>query len=133
MEALKTAALALALGLAAAPAGAGDFDWDDIFAPYRQRIDTATTSSGNAQDVNAATQVITPWPPYVHNRHIPGNGARQVGAIERYRNPLQSSGTMQAPKKAQAAVPEMGGTPTNEAGGGGAQSGAPGQASPSEK
>ena len=92
MEALKTAAFALALGLAAVPAGAGDVDWEDIFAPYRQRIDTATTSSGNAQDVNTVTQMITPWPPYVHNRRISTDGARMVGAIEQYRDPRGKAG-----------------------------------------
>lgn len=133
MEALKTAALAIALGLAAVPAAAGDVDWEDIFAPYRQRIDTATTSSGNAQDVNTVTQMITPWPPYVHNRRLSTDGARMVGAIERYRNPLQSSGSMQAPRRPEAAAPEMGGTPTNGAEGSGAQSGAAEQAAPSGK
>jgi hypothetical protein len=68
-------------------ARAGDYDWDDIFAPYRQRIDSATTSSGNAANVNAATHVINPWPPYARQRHIPGDGARMVGAVERYRGP----------------------------------------------
>jgi hypothetical protein len=66
-------------------AQAGDYDWEDIFAPYRQRIDTATTSSGNAHNVNTVTHMITPWPPYVRNRRIRGNGARMVGAIKRYR------------------------------------------------
>jgi hypothetical protein len=88
MEAMKkAAALALAIMAVSDAALAGDYDWEDIFAPYRQRIDTATTSSGNAQNVNAATHVITPWPPYVHKRHIPGDGSRMVGAVERYRGP----------------------------------------------
>ena len=100
MEALKTAAFALALGLAAVPAGAGDVDWEDIFAPYRQRIDTATTSSGNAQDVNTVTQMITPWPPYVHNRRISTDGARMVGAVERYRDPGGKGSTTPEPPTA---------------------------------
>jgi hypothetical protein len=89
MEAMKKAAvLALAVMIAASGAArAGDYDWDDIFAPYRQRIDSATTSSGNAVNVNAATHVIAPWPPYARQRHIPGDGARMVGAVERYREP----------------------------------------------
>jgi hypothetical protein len=100
MEALKTAAFAFALGLAAVPAGAGDVDWDDIFAPYRQRIDTATTSSGNAQDVNTVTQMITPWPPYVHNRRLSTDGARMVGAVERYRDPGGKGSTPPEPPTA---------------------------------
>jgi hypothetical protein len=81
----KAVFFAAAMLPAIGAAHAGDYDWEDIFAPYRQRIDTATTSSGNAQNVNAATHMITPWPPYVRNRRIPGNGARMVGAIKRYR------------------------------------------------
>lgn len=65
-------------------AEAGDWDWDDITAPYTQRLDTMTSSAGNAQRVNAVTHVITPWPRHVHNRHIPANGDRMVGAIQRY-------------------------------------------------
>jgi len=52
--------------------------------PYVQRIDTVTFGAGDAQDVNTATQMIDPWPPYVGNRRIPGNGSRMVGAVERY-------------------------------------------------
>jgi len=36
--------------------------------------------------VNAATHVIDPWPPYVGNRHIPGNGERMANAVRRYRD-----------------------------------------------
>jgi hypothetical protein len=86
MEMIRKAVLLAAAVLPSLGAAqAGDYDWEDIFAPSRQRIDTATTSSGNAQDVNTVTHMITPWPPYVRNRRIPGNGARMVGAIKRYR------------------------------------------------
>jgi hypothetical protein len=80
----KTVLLAAATLPLSGAVYAGDYDWEDIFAPYRQRIDTATTSSGNAQDVNTATHMITPWPRHVRNRRIPGNGARLVGAVKRY-------------------------------------------------
>ena len=40
----------------------------------------------NAKNVNAATHVIDPWPRYVGNRRIPGNGERMSGAVERYRD-----------------------------------------------
>jgi hypothetical protein len=114
METMMRAGLAGALlVLMAGAASAQDFDWDDIFAPYRQRIDTETTSSGNAQNVNAATQMLTPWPPYVQNRHLLTDGARMVGAVERYRNPLGASGSAAPPQKpsAQVPVPEAGGGP----------------------
>jgi hypothetical protein len=45
-----------------------------------------TASAGNAKSVNSAAHIIDPWPPYVANRRIPGNGARMVGAIERYKD-----------------------------------------------
>jgi hypothetical protein len=67
------------------PASAGD--WDDICAPYLQRIDKGTSSSGNAKAVNSAIQIINPWPRNVRNRNIPANGARMVGAIKRYESP----------------------------------------------
>jgi hypothetical protein len=61
--------------------------WDqDPFAQYIQRSDTITLGAGNAKDVNAATHVLDPWPRYVGNRRIPGNGERMSGAVERYRD-----------------------------------------------
>jgi hypothetical protein len=61
--------------------------WDqDPAAEYLQRSNKITLSAGNAKEVNAATHVIDPWPPYVGNRRIPGNGERMVSAIERYRD-----------------------------------------------
>ena len=81
--------------------------WDqDPFAQYAHRSDKITLSAGNASAVNTATHVIDPWPPYVGNRRIPGNGERMAGAVERYRdvskiplaprpifNPYSSGGT----------------------------------------
>ncbi len=127
MEAMRTVWLVVgAMLLACSAAQAGDDNWDDIFAPYLQRIDTATPSSGNAQNVNAATQMITPWPPYVRNRHIPGDGARMAGAVERYRNPLLQGTAAPLPQSPSAATPLAGG---NTSGGTGniAQAGASGQ------
>jgi len=61
--------------------------WDQYpFAMYIQRSDTITLGAGNAKNVNAATHVIDPWPRYVGNRRIPGNGERMSGAVERYRD-----------------------------------------------
>src|SRR6202521_2165782 len=59
---------------------------DDFFAPYFQRKDTVTLSAGNAKAVNAASQIIDPWPRYVGNRRIPANGERMAGAMLRYRD-----------------------------------------------
>src|SRR5262249_30132499 len=40
---------------------------------------------GDAKAVNTTTHVIDPWPRYVGNRRIPGNGDRLSRAVERYR------------------------------------------------
>lgn len=66
-------------------ASAGDV-FEEMFAPYRQRIDGVTASGGNAKAINSATHIIDPWPPYAANRRIPANGERMVGAMERYRD-----------------------------------------------
>jgi hypothetical protein len=60
--------------------------WDqDPFAMYFQRSDKITLWEGDAKAVNSATHVIDPWPRYVGNRRIPGNGDRLSRAVERYR------------------------------------------------
>lgn len=59
-------------------------DWEDIWAPYLERHDKATSSSGNAQAINTNTHIITPWPYYVRNRNIPVNGARMVKSYKEY-------------------------------------------------
>ena len=60
-------------------------DWGDIWTPYLERADKATSTSGNTQAINRNTHIITPWPYYVRNRRIPANGARMVGQYTRYR------------------------------------------------
>ena len=60
--------------------------WDqDPAAQYFERKDTIVSGAGDARNVNAATHIIDPWPRYVGNRRIPGNGERMTGAVERYR------------------------------------------------
>ena len=69
-------------GIASSAASA----WDqDPFAMYLQRSYGITLGAGDAKAVNAATHVIDPWPRYVGNRQIPGNGDRLSRAVERYR------------------------------------------------
>ena len=64
----------------------GAWAWDqDPAAQYFERKDTIVSGAGDARDVNAATHIIDPWPRYVGNRRIPGNGQRMTGAVERYR------------------------------------------------
>jgi hypothetical protein len=60
--------------------------WDDPFEQYFQRKDQVLFGAGNAKEVNSAAHIIDPWPRYVRNNRIPGNGERMSGAIERYRD-----------------------------------------------
>jgi hypothetical protein len=100
-------------------AGSGALAWDqDPFAMYFQRSDKITLGAGDAKAVNAATHIIDPWPPYVGNRRIPGNGDRLSRAVERYR---QGSYRQPAPPISPYFTGEYGG-----AGGGGFGGGAGG-------
>ncbi len=67
-------------------AAAGDQTFDDFFGHYFQRSDTITVGAGNAKEVNAASQMLDPWPPHVGDRRIPANGPRMTKAIERYQD-----------------------------------------------
>ena len=79
--------LTVLLVIASGLARAGDYPFLDELTRYAERIDTLSVTSGDAQDVNAATQIINPWPSYARDRRIPANGQRMVGAINRYQNP----------------------------------------------
>ncbi|HEY2534393.1 MAG TPA: hypothetical protein VGJ20_41840 [Xanthobacteraceae bacterium] len=60
----------------------------DPFSDYLQRSVTISLGAGNAKDANAAIQTIDPWPPYVGDTRIPGDGRRAADAVERmYRVP----------------------------------------------
>lgn len=80
------ATLTVAVVFFASSARAGDVIYDDFAAPYLQRIDRISPSGGDAKDVNSAIHVIDPWPRRSANRHIPANGERMAGAVERYRD-----------------------------------------------
>ena len=93
--------------------------WDqDPFAQYLQRTDTVTLDAGNAKETNAVTHVIDPWPRYVGNRRIPGNGERLSGAVERYRD---VSKLPLAPKPINPLIDATLGVGGGGGGGGGAQ------------
>jgi hypothetical protein len=78
--------IALAVLVSGSFAGSAALAWDqEPFAMYFQRSDKITLGAGDAKAVNAATHVIDPWPHYVGNRRIPGNGDRLSRAVERYR------------------------------------------------
>lgn len=96
---------------------------DGFFDQYFVRSDSITLDAGNAQSVNAAIQVIDPWPRRSANRRIPANGARMTGAIQRYRSSPSQSGRPEAqsgqptPFAGTGSIPAMGtpalGTPSN--------------------
>jgi hypothetical protein len=72
--------------LAALPACSVTDPIMDSTQQYFQRTDAVTLSAGNAQAVNSRLQEIDPWPPYVGNNAISGNGERMAGAVERYQD-----------------------------------------------
>lgn len=60
----------------------------DPFSDYLQRSVTISLGAGNAKDANAAIHTIDPWPRYVGNTRILGDGRRAVDSMERmYRAP----------------------------------------------
>jgi hypothetical protein len=65
-------------------AGCSNPPFDDPFANYARRSDTISPTAGNAKAANAAVQTIDPWPRYVYNTHIPGDGQRLSEAVNRY-------------------------------------------------
>lgn len=82
----------------------------DSAQEYFQRTDTVTLSAGNAKEVNTRLQEIDPWPRYVGNRNIPGNGERMVGAAQRYQDVSQQD-------KGPKPLPLVGATADTAAGG----------------
>jgi hypothetical protein len=51
---------------------------------YLERRDTITLAAGDAQNWNKVVHTADPWPPYVMNNHIPGDGKRTAQVIQRY-------------------------------------------------
>jgi hypothetical protein len=96
-------------GLALAGAAAGCWPYGNEGAQYFHRSDTITLSAGNAKDVNAAIHVIDPWPRNVHNRRIPANGDRMVGAVQRYQGRQVQRG--QTPAGGAAGSPDATASP----------------------
>jgi len=103
------------IGAAILPYECGAQIFDDFFSEYFERSVTIAPGAGNAKDANAAIHTIDPWPPYVGNTRIPGDGRRAVSSMERmYRIPNPFSA--QQPGQAGA----TGGTPGLLGGGTGA-------------
>jgi len=58
---------------------------DDEFQAYVRRTDRMTMTSGDAKEVNAVTQIPTPWPRGVNDRRIVSDSAHMQKALEWYR------------------------------------------------
>ena len=99
---LKISSLARTLAGQAAVICCLALPWDDPFEQYFQRKDTVTLGAGNAKAVNSATHIIDPWPRYVGNTRIPGDGGRMAGAVERYRD------VSKLPRAPKPIAPELG-------------------------
>ncbi len=63
--------------------------FDDPFEQNLARSQTVTLSAGNAAKSNEVIQVIDPWPRYVYDTHIPGDGQRMAAAVDRYKDVTQ--------------------------------------------
>jgi hypothetical protein len=72
-------------------------------AHYLERRDTVTLGAGDAQNWNKVVHTAEPWPRYVMDTHIPGDGQRTAVVIRRY-----STGTGGA-ESSQAAGSAAGG------------------------
>jgi hypothetical protein len=62
---------------------------NDEMDRYFQRSDTIYLSGGDAQQANAVTHIIHPWPRNVGDRRIVVSAAKTGGAIGRYRSGTQ--------------------------------------------
>jgi hypothetical protein len=51
---------------------------------YLKRSDTVSLSAGETQAWNKVVHVADPWPPYVMDTRISGDGQRTAGVIQRY-------------------------------------------------
>jgi hypothetical protein len=83
---MKTIVMIAAAAWVATGVGCWAGEYESPFDQYFERTDTITLSAGNAKEVNAAIHTIDPWPRRAANRRIPANGARMIGAIQRYRS-----------------------------------------------
>jgi hypothetical protein len=68
---------------------------------YLKRSDTVSLSAGETQAWNKVVHIADPWPPYVMDTHIPGDGQRTAGVIKRYSTGDGVVGSEQAPVSAE--------------------------------
>ncbi|MBV9051292.1 MAG: hypothetical protein JO196_02740 [Hyphomicrobiales bacterium] len=63
-----------------------ELPFDDPFEQNTIRSQSITLSAGNAEKSNEAIHIIDPWPRYVYDTHIPGDGQRMAVAVDRYKD-----------------------------------------------
>lgn len=73
-------------------------------ADYVERRDTITLHAGEAQAWNKTVHIADPWPPYVMDNRIPGDGQRTAGVIRRYSRG-SAEGAPAAPPEGEGAKP----------------------------
>jgi hypothetical protein len=89
---------------------------------YFQRSDKMTLSAGEAKEVNAASEVLHPWPPGVGDKRIVSDGSRAAAAVDRYRRGAQPRDPL--PRVRQGSPPPLGAQSTGSGGEGAPQTGA---------
>jgi hypothetical protein len=62
---------------------------------YVKHGDTISFAAGDAQDWNKVVHTADPWPPYVMNTRIPGDGQRTAKVIQRYSTGNSDGGAAQ--------------------------------------
>jgi len=70
-----------------------------------ERRDTVTLHAGEAQAWNRVVHVADPWPPYVMDTKIPGDGQRTSVVIQRYSTGNAQAGPNAAPPPSGSAAP----------------------------
>ncbi|MBV9564149.1 MAG: hypothetical protein JOY90_27450 [Bradyrhizobium sp.] len=63
-----------------------ELPFDDPFEQNTVRSQSVTLSAGNAEKSNEVVQIIDPWPRYVYDTHIAGDGQRMAAAVDRYKD-----------------------------------------------
>lgn len=81
MAILRNKFLVALAGLFALAVPAPAQNYDEL-----SRSDGISLSGGDASRANIAIQTPTPWPSYVNNTRIPGNGKRGADLMEMYLN-----------------------------------------------
>ena len=74
---------------------------------YVKRRDMVTLGAGDAQNWNKVVHTADPWPPYVADTQIAGDGQRTARVMQRYTTGAGAAGSTRGPyqNRAQASEP----------------------------